>query len=257
MLPFLYNFTTKGILSESEKQNIENTFVYQLLLTFGMIFAVCWSFRHDAMYVISDEMRLTFQVFVIILITCVFSCVMGYYLKQIQFFEFQLIAQKNKFVKMSRYDALTGLHNRRSTEEYFEKALMKKTKFSVIMCDIDDFKHINDTYGHICGDQALMHIAHILKSYVCKKDIVGRWGGEEILIFLPECSLEQAQMTAERLRSKVMQEKFIYEGKEIPLTMTFGVTKARTQQSLNEIVKQVDDYLYKGKEAGKNCVVIE
>ncbi len=257
VLPCYLYFTARGILPEKNIQNIENPTIYQLLSTSGMIFAAWWSFRYNAIYEISDEMRLTFQIIIIILITCVFSSVMGYFLKQMQFFEFQLIAQKNKFVKMSRYDALTGLHNRRSTEEYFERALIRRTNFSVIMCDIDDFKHINDTYGHICGDQALIHIAHILKAYVCKKDIVGRWGGEEILIFLPECSLEKANVTAERLRSKVEQEKFTYEGQVIPVTMTFGVTRARTGQTLSEIIKQADDYLYKGKETGKNCVVMK
>ncbi|MFA9464189.1 MAG: GGDEF domain-containing protein [Velocimicrobium sp.] len=257
VLPAYFYFTMRGILSGTDDSNVENVFVYQLFATGAMVASTAWSLKYGSIYVITKQMQLIFHSMSIVLIMFVFSYVMGYFLRQVQYFEFHLIAQKNKFIKMSKYDALTGLHNRHSIQDYLENIRLNKIDFSVILCDIDDFKKINDTYGHVCGDQVLVYISNVLKSLIRENGIISRWGGEEILIVLPNYSLEQAKEIAEQLRFEIEQEIFSYEEEKISLTMTLGVLRASKNQTLTEIIKQVDLYLYKGKEAGKNCVIVE
>lgn len=257
ILPAYLFFTMRGVLLEPNTKNIKRPFAYLGTAALGMVIVAIRVHYYGSIYVISNHIRLVFQIIIIILIMGAFSGVVGYFLEQMQWIQFDLIAQKNKFVRMSRYDALTGLYNRGSIQEYMERAVLKQEKFSVILCDIDDFKQINDTYGHICGDQVLLHISNMLRTSVMKHDMVGRWGGEEILIILQECSLQRAKKIAEWIRKDIEQEKFFYEGKEIRLTITLGVVEPKDGESVHDIVKKVDEYLYKGKDAGKNCVMVE
>ncbi|MGN0667036.1 MAG: GGDEF domain-containing protein [Huintestinicola sp.] len=159
--------------------------------------------------------------------------------------------------QMANIDALTGLLNRRSMAVCLEKAVNGGKPFSVIMCDIDDFKHVNDTYGHDCGDLVLKSIADVIKGGLRDFDCVCRWGGEEILILTGNTELPGAANVAERIRDRVESMAIEHEGQIISVTMTLGVAEYAADVPIDEIIAIADERLYKGKKSGKNCVVTE
>ena len=193
------------------------------------------------------------------------------------FFAFQLIAWMSHFLVLgykkslnamaernatldeaAGHDPLTKLFNRRTMEESLDTALeaAKKsgTLFSLVMGDIDFFKKINDTYGHDCGDEALVAVADILKACVRDGDIVCRWGGEEFLLLIAG-NRSVATTVAERIRSRIENNVVEFEGNKIKFTMTLGVSTYAPGYSLDALVSQADENLYYGKEHGRNQVV--
>lgn len=169
---------------------------------------------------------------------------------------------KEKYKKLSQIDELTGLFNRRyifqKLSDLFKKHRGKGKHLSVLMMDIDDFKSVNDTYGHQVGDIVLMKIAEILKKETRKFDIVGRYGGEEFLIIAPGISKEKAFKLVERIRKRVEKEEFKVDGEKFKVSVSVGISELMSDdpQSVNDLVKIADMRLYKAKLAGKNCVVI-
>lgn len=169
-----------------------------------------------------------------------------------------LTLQNRNLGHIASVDPLTALANRRSMETMLEEAMdcakQKGTLFSLMMGDIDNFKRINDTYGHECGDQALVHVAEIMKSCVREGDVICRWGGEEFLI-LVRGNLETAVAVAERIRTTVETEIITYHDTKIPFTITFGVSTYVPGYRMETLIRQADDHLYTGKTTGKNKVV--
>lgn len=158
----------------------------------------------------------------------------------------------------SRLDHLTGLKNRRGFYDCYENRIepyMQSKNASVIMCDIDFFKKVNDTYGHNAGDAVLVSVADIMKKCVSKNGEVFRWGGEEFIILLTNCPLEQAGQVAEQIRCKVAQTECHSEGAVIKVTMSFGVKELESKKALDVNVKEADEKLYEAKQKGRNCVV--
>ena len=155
-------------------------------------------------------------------------------------------------------DPLTKLYNRRTMEESLDEALEAAKKngtiFSLVMGDIDFFKRINDTYGHDCGDDALVAVAEILKACVRDGDIVCRWGGEEFLL-LVSGNRGVATTVAERIRSRIENNVVEFGGNQIKFTMTLGVSTYAPGYSLDALINQADENLYYGKEHGRNQVV--
>lgn len=117
--------------------------------------------------------------------------------------------------------------------------------------DIDNFKDVNDTHGHLIGDEVLKEFADIIRTSVRKIDIVGRWGGEEFMIILPLTDVNGAQILAEKLRAKISEFKFTGVGN---LTASFGVAETRGELNKIEVVFKADSAMYKAKKSGKNCV---
>lgn len=155
-------------------------------------------------------------------------------------------------------DFLTGLHNRRS----FDRALgdlirdfhERNYPFSLILMDIDDFKAINDKYGHLAGDAVLKEVASILKTFLRANTIIGRTGGEEFGIILPGVTIEKALGVAERIRS-VIENREINTGKNIlKVTASSGVTQVVEGDDINSIYERADRALYRAKNGGKNRV---
>ncbi len=158
----------------------------------------------------------------------------------------------------SQTDELTGLHNRRAFQSKLDMELQRSLRtgraFSLIMCDIDFFKTVNDTYGHLCGDIALKHLAGILNRRCRKTDTVSRWGGEEFMALLPETKLGDATRIAEELRSTVAASPCYCGSAKIFLTISLGVHECNAQGKMDDHLKTVDDLLYKAKETGRNRV---
>ncbi len=162
-----------------------------------------------------------------------------------------------KLKLLSTTDPLTNLFNRRKMnieiEKEFKRSNRYGTKFSFIMFDIDWFKKINDTYGHQAGDVVLKELSSLTKEIVRSTDIVSRWGGEEFLILCTETDLDTAYNLAQRLREATENYKFSV-GKKV--TISIGVHEFDGKESADEMLKNVDDKLYKAKNNGRNCVVM-
>lgn len=155
-------------------------------------------------------------------------------------------------------DALTQLFNRRSTNAALEKTYKDNyndsESFSIIMCDIDKFKLVNDTYGHDAGDVVLREVASIIKRQVRDHDVVGRWGGEEFLIIVNSNHSNTVSL-AERIRAAVEAGQFKYNNIDLKVTITLGVSTYRSGIDVSQLITAADKKLYRGKENGRNQVV--
>ncbi len=159
-------------------------------------------------------------------------------------------------------DRLTGLANRRRLDEFVEALVTlypeERAPFSLVISDVDNFKHYNDTHGHQMGDVVLARISGILKNRVRRGDLAARFGGEEFVVILPKCGSENAMRIAEQLRVAVEEEDIPYQDQQPlgNLTATFGVaTFPEDADDVETLLKKADDCLYKGKESGRNVVI--
>ena len=158
--------------------------------------------------------------------------------------------------KLAITDKLTSLYNRNKLDMVLKNELHRthrfKHPFSVILLDIDHFKDVNDTYGHQVGDQVLIEISKILQAYTRDTDIVGRWGGEEFLIILPESTINGTSKLAQNLRLKI--EKHLFSQVK-HTTASFGATQYQEGDCMEDLLCRADQALYKAKELGRNRVV--
>ena len=157
--------------------------------------------------------------------------------------------------KLSEIDKLTQLYNRSKIDEVLnlemERLSNNEGASSIILLDIDHFKRVNDTWGHLTGDAVLVEIADILRSEARIMDTVGRWGGEEFLIILPSATLREAILYAEKIRVEISEFHFSGIGH---LTASFGVAEAKESLTPVEILAMADSALYSAKKSGRNCV---
>jgi diguanylate cyclase (GGDEF)-like protein/PAS domain S-box-containing protein len=179
-----------------------------------------------------------------------------------QFYSFiRDITDKKKLevelVRAATYDRLTGVLNRKSLEDKIEAEVERYKRygnaFSLIMFDIDDFKQINDTSGHLAGDKVLQGIAEIVNQSIRVLDAVGRWGGEEFIVLLSETNAPEASIVAEKLRAALASQRI---GEVDHVTASFGMTTYQSDDTLDTILKRVDDLMYLAKNSGKNRIAI-
>ncbi|WP_437185326.1 GGDEF domain-containing response regulator [Planctomicrobium sp. SH668] len=171
----------------------------------------------------------------------------------------RIIQFQEMICKNAMIDALTGVLNRRAIFDQIAKehdrTLRSGGSYSFVLCDIDHFKKINDVYGHPSGDHVLQVVAKRMSEDLRGSDCIGRYGGEEFLIILPECKEDEAAQIAERLRIRVSEAKIDLGGSNISVTTSFGVCE--NQRALSEIgvaLKHADLALYQSKHQGRNCV---
>jgi diguanylate cyclase (GGDEF)-like protein len=167
----------------------------------------------------------------------------------------ELMELNKKLKYLSERDQLTDLYNRHKMNEEIRKHYYNFKRygrpFSLLMVDIDKFKKINDTYGHMVGDEVLKKLAKILVKNIRKTDIASRWVGEEFLILLSETDLEQAIEVAEKIRKTIEKESF---PKDIRITVSIGVDSVENHEHIKDLLILVDEKLYKAKESGRNRV---
>ncbi len=166
-----------------------------------------------------------------------------------------------KTIKNIKFDRLTGLHTRAYFEESLNREVGRAKRYqsdlSILFFDLDDFKLINDTYGHQAGDFLLESVAGIILKQIRAEDIAARYGGEEIIIILPETGKVQALILGERIRRKISEHIFHYEGKELRMTLSGGLASLPIDTtSPSNLVKFADAALYRAKADGKNNVAI-
>jgi len=160
-----------------------------------------------------------------------------------------------------KYDSLTGLYTRRIFDDMFLRETDRATRYglemAVLFFDLDDFKKINDTFGHLAGDETLKHVARIILNEIRTIDIAVRYGGEEIVVVLPETGKVDAFVVGERIRRKVEETKHEYEGQIISVTISGGLATFPIDATDTEnLIKNSDIAVYKAKETGKNNIVI-
>ena len=158
-------------------------------------------------------------------------------------------------------DALTGLWNRRAITSAAEAELARSRRsselLSVALLDIDHFKHVNDSYGHQAGDQALRLVAAVVRQNVRPYDVVGRWGGEELLLIFVGATMAEAEAIAERVRAKIAAAPLtLTDGRQIAVTASVGIasTEADEARTLETLVHDADGALYRAKADGRNRV---
>jgi len=172
-------------------------------------------------------------------------------------YQSQLMELKARLEVVARTDLLTGLANRREIMNRLEseryRAERYGTIFSLLIGDLDHFKSINDSFGHLAGDMTLKMVSETLQSILRVGDCCGRWGGEEFMIILPETDLQKACLVAAKLISGISEAKIYWERETISVSMSFGVGSYTLGLSIDEYIKQVDDALYAAKAGGRNC----
>jgi diguanylate cyclase (GGDEF)-like protein len=182
--------------------------------------------------------------------------------RQIGKLKIELIQMQKLLERLTITDSLTGLYNRRFFSdkvnyEYF-RAKRYKQPLSLLFGDLDNFKKVNDVYGHQVGDEVLRAVSKLIRDNIRNVDIAVRYGGEEIAIILPNTDLPGAKLVAERLREVIALNKIKFYEKEVSITISFGVNTLNGEAdiSLQEMIKKADDALYTAKKKGKNCVEI-
>lgn len=161
---------------------------------------------------------------------------------------------------MANRDALTRANNRRRFLEFLEteikKSKMTNKALSLMMLDIDNFKSVNDQFGHVVGDQVLCHFVTVVLSGIREIDVFGRLGGEEFGVILPETSGEGAVIVAERLRSMVENQEFVLSTGSIKVTVSIGVAELKAEESRKQLIVRADTAMYVAKQNGRNRVEI-
>ena len=171
------------------------------------------------------------------------------------------LLEKYSLTISSTLDKLTGVYNRKYFEEalffLLDSARLEKSEFAVIMFDIDDFKGVNDKYGHQTGDEVLVKLTKEVENCIGKRDIIGRYGGEEFIVLLPSVNKEKAINMAEKIRTNVEEAKILGDKRKV--TLSIGIAMSAYEPLNNEeIIERADQALYKAKHAGKNrCILWE
>jgi diguanylate cyclase len=171
-----------------------------------------------------------------------------------------LEAKLQHLSELVREDQLTGSLNRRGLDDVFERETARSDRRGTPLCiailDLDDFKKLNDTYGHIAGDAALKHLVKIVKDTLRSMDVIARFGGEEFLILMPETSVEAASSTMTRLQRELTKHFFLHDNEKVLITFSAGVALRRPNEEQTELVKRADKAMYTAKQTGKNRVVV-
>jgi diguanylate cyclase (GGDEF)-like protein len=221
--------------------------VLSVFITMGVLF-------------VTDASPETYEIALIISILCptLIAPLVTWYLISLLIKLHQL---EEKQRELATYDELTGAMNRRTFFENFNTlkkiANRNHSNLTLAYIDIDDFKTINDTYGHVIGDEVLKSFANTLKGSARGSDIIGRIGGEEFAILLPETDIQGAYAILERLRTQICSKTLRIEEHAINLSISVGLSHSRKENefAVEQLIKQADKALYQAKSEGKNCIV--
>ena len=163
--------------------------------------------------------------------------------------------------RMATVDSLTGTYNRHAFTLIFSQALKSKQRnnshISLMIVDIDRFKSVNDNYGHECGDLVLRIFAETVSGKIRDTDVLCRWGGEEFLVLLGDCKIENAQKVAENIREAVSAREISCGGNTVAITLSAGVVEHRDPETLNQLVSRADKLMYQAKKQGRDHVCCE
>ncbi len=173
-----------------------------------------------------------------------------------EYMEFQLVDQRETFKRLASIDPLTNLYNRRAMNENIRsirrRSRSPKSQYVIGIGDIDNFKKINDTYGHDTGDKVLVYVSNLFISTIPDDGYAARWGGEEFLFIIPESSIEEGLAFTEKIHKSLRAHTFEIDDCEFGVTMTFGISVGIPVDKIDTVITKADKRLYKGKNNGKN-----
>jgi len=250
------------LIAYSTENFPRRTFYPVILSALDMIVFICCSYYSDLLPTIYPNpgekvvlLIYSFNSLMVFSTIIVFSLLFTFEIRNAQI----VLERRNQRLDIiASLDPLTGLLNRRSMEAHMNVSMQKAKEqgriFSLVLCDLDDFKRINDTYGHDCGDQVLLKVSEIIRSHMREFDYVCRWGGEEILILL-DCEKSIAKMIAERIRYGIATAFISFDDEDISFTMTFGISSYAHNKQLDQMIQEADEKMYVGKRNGKNKVI--
>ncbi len=191
-------------------------------------------------------------VFIYFLIAILFAAIYSF---NINVYKRMQYLRENQLEQLAVTDPLTNIYNRQKFDRAFVQwlniAKTEETVFAIIMFDLDNFKVLNDTLGHMTGDKVLIECVNVVSVHLRSRDVFARWGGEEFMILLPHTGLEEAAIIAERLRQTIEKSFSTYKPK---ITASFGVTQYKKDDTTDTIIMRVDSNLYIAKKQGKNCI---
>lgn len=161
--------------------------------------------------------------------------------------------------RLMTFDGLTGAHNKRYFHETLEREVSRSKRYardmSLILFDIDHFKKVNDTYGHIAGDAVLRQLAGLVRANIRREDIFARVGGEEFAVIVPETAADEARGVAEKIRRLVEATEMMFDTIAIPVTVSLGVAGLAPDESSEALYAKTDGFLYRAKQSGRNRVM--
>ena len=172
-----------------------------------------------------------------------------------------LLAAQEMLRAEAMRDGLTGVQNHvaimETVKQEIDRSVRERTEIGVAIIDLDKFKSVNDTHGHLFGDEVLREVVQRIKNNLRSYDTIGRCGGDEFLIVMPDCSIAEAQVVAERIREVILQTPVVADQKEFSQSISIGIatTKDVTFTKPNELIQNADEALYAAKRAGRNRVV--
>jgi diguanylate cyclase (GGDEF)-like protein len=173
----------------------------------------------------------------------------------------ELELMNKKLLTLSSIDDLTGLRNRR---DFRTSALQESSRFArggepfcILLVDIDYFKQVNDVNGHACGDKVLIQMGQLMKGQIRQQDFLARWGGEEFILMIVETKIEQGQQIAEKIRLAIQQNIFKFEGLDIQVSISVGVSQISLAEKLDDCINRADKNLYLAKNNGRNKVIAD
>jgi diguanylate cyclase (GGDEF)-like protein len=173
----------------------------------------------------------------------------------------ELEAMNKQLLELSTIDDLTGLRNRRDFRINALQELARVERgskpFCILLIDIDYFKQVNDINGHACGDKVLMKTSQLMKNLIRHQDLLARWGGEEFIMMVVETKIEQGQQIAEKIRLAIHHNVVEYEGQDIGVSVTIGVSQVHPAEKLDDCINRADKNLYLGKKDGRNKITAD
>ena len=245
---------------ECFKKGTRETVAFSLFSMFGYFVCYILSKYFEPLYVL-DELPQTIMYVInaLLMFLIIFSFMMLLFW-DINHRSDRLAAKNSQLDEMSKKDPLTKLYNRRYMNYELNRRMSNLIGegriFGLIMADIDDFKHVNDTYGHDAGDDVLIAVANEFTNALRGDDCVCRWGGEEFLVVI-NGNHQVTSDVAERIRKRIEDLTIETNGHSLKVTMTFGVSESIPGFRIERLIQIADERLYKGKQNGKNCVVKE
>jgi diguanylate cyclase (GGDEF)-like protein len=230
-----------------------------LLSGVTLIFIYFYSLTSPPVYQL-EEIKAALYLFNLISVAAlvaVFNGLFAYFSRQ---HEAELLNAHEQLYITATTDSMTKLANRMKTFDLIKDQIVRAKRtgqpFTLAISDIDDFKEVNDNYGHIVGDEVIISIAQLMKNSLREQDIIGRWGGEEFMIVLPDTKITAGEEVLEKLRKNVSSYPVKTDGSSINITITLGAAESTEAETITDIIKHADDALYKGKRGTKNCTVL-
>lgn len=217
-------------------------FVIILFILFGL---------DSPLYSDAFKLRIVLSLLLVTFLTSIYE-----YIREKNFESMHLLS--TQLEEVSQQDYLTKVYNRRGINKEFENLYtsyrIEDHKFSLLLCDIDYFKKINDNYGHDAGDKVLKKIASEIKNIIRKDDVLARWGGEEFLVLLPHTSIHEAHEVGEKIRQSIQNTSFKYNGHTISMTVSIGIAEKEDELLFTDIISKADAHMYAAKREGRNTV---